>query len=112
MSVAVVLFVGVFLLIENNNSPNTEIKIDERTIFINENSYIFGDFESFSIIDVGNGATLLRFHPKKTMATRIEIPVPADINGAQLREFLLAILPENTQSTFSGTDAIAHLTKI
>lgn len=88
MSGVILLFVGVFLLIENNSLDVTSVTIDNQEISINDTKYSFKEFESFAIVPVASEVYFLRFFPKKRFSNRLEIPISDEINIAQLTEFL------------------------
>lgn len=107
MSIASLLFAGVFLLIENNNVPMTEVNIDSNWIFLNEENYNWDNFVSFSIFNVGN-LKMIRFVSKNKIANILEFPIPPDIDTIELSDFISRIIPE----TKIQANTIDNLTRI
>lgn len=111
LSIVVVLFAGVFLLIENNATPTSNISIDENFIQIDGRYHQWRDFSSFALLTVNNIMYLELFFVKK-FSPPIQIPVNTEnININDLYNFLVNILPENENIT-SNFNTLAHMTQI
>lgn len=65
LSIVVFIFVGVYILIENNAPENTQIVVDEHGININGGFYDYPSIEEFSIIYENRKPIFLRLKVKK-----------------------------------------------
>lgn len=95
LSIVVFIFVGVYLLIENNAPENTQIIVDEHGININGGFYDYPSIEEFSIIYENRKPIFLRLRVKKQGLSTIDIDLTQDVNSYELRAFLLGYLPES-----------------
>lgn len=112
LSVVVVLLIGTFILIENNDAEATQVNIDEYQITIGGTKYFWWDFSQFSVVVSEWHAVFLRLIPKRKIATVLTIPFSVEVNVLELREFLLNILPEDTNNELTGVDALLFASKI
>lgn len=112
LSIAVFLFAGTYILIENNTTPVTPVKIESDHIIVESSRHEMRDFESFSILLVRDKPVLLRLFPKKRFGVTLDIPITPDVPVHDLKEFLALRLEENTSAEFTGTDAFVHLTRL
>lgn len=111
MSIASLLFAGVFLLIENNSTPMTEIMVQKDWIYIDNNFYDWNDFYSFSILTIWN-LRVIRFFSKNKIANIVDIPISPEIDHILLSEFISTIIPENKDSKVTTIDNIARIMQI
>ena len=95
LSVVVFIFVGVYILIENNAPENTQIVVDEHGVNINGGFYDYPSIEEFSIIYENRKPIFLRLRVKKQGLSTIDIELTQDVNSYELRAFLLGYLPES-----------------
>jgi hypothetical protein len=65
LSIVVFIFVGVYILMENNAPEMTQIAVDENGININGGFYDYPSIEEFSIVYDNRKAILLRLKLKK-----------------------------------------------
>lgn len=65
LSIVVFIFIGVYLLMENNAPEITQIAVDEDGININGGFYDYPSIEEFSIVYDNRKAILLRLKLKK-----------------------------------------------
>lgn len=111
MSIASLLFAGVFLLIENNSTPMTEIMVQKDWIYIDNNFYDWNDFYSFSILTIWN-LRVIRFFSKSKIANIVDIPISPEIDHILLSEFISTIIPENKDYKATTIDNIARIMQI
>lgn len=95
LSIAVFIFVGVYLLIENNAPESTMIVVDENGININGGFYDFPSVEDFSIVYDNRKPIFLRLKLKKKGMSTLDIELTQDVNSQELRSFLLQYVPES-----------------
>ena len=112
MSIVAVLFSGTYILIENNSSDVTEVKIDEKKLQVNETIYYWENFESFSIIEANGAPLFLRLYPKKKIGTTIDVPFTEKVHIEEVRSLLLSVLEENENTQIGKMDTLIYLSKL
>ncbi|MDD2891618.1 MAG: hypothetical protein PHQ95_01515 [Candidatus Gracilibacteria bacterium] len=95
LSIVVFIFIGVYLLMENNAPEITQIAVDEDGININGGFYDYPSIEEFSIVYDNRKAILLRLKLKKKGLNTIDIDMTPDVNSYELRTFLLQYIQES-----------------
>lgn len=110
LSIVALLFPGVYILMENNNSPLASVKIDEAGVHVDESHYFFSDMESFALIRIDNIPSILRIKQTKTLAPLIDIPLSPEIDTGVLQDFLLQHVAEDKNAKFTNADAFIHMT--
>lgn len=95
LSIVVFIFVGVYLMMENNAPENTRIAVDENGININGGFYDYPSIEEFSIVYDNRKPILLRLRLKKKGLNTVDIDLTQDVNSYELRNFLLQYIPES-----------------
>ncbi|PIQ11397.1 hypothetical protein COW06_01345 [Candidatus Gracilibacteria bacterium CG12_big_fil_rev_8_21_14_0_65_38_15] len=95
LSIVVFIFVGVYLMMENNAPEVTQIAIDENGININGGFYDYPSIEDFSIVYDNKKPIFLRLRLKKRGLNSIDIDLTQDVNSYELRNFLLQYIPES-----------------
>jgi hypothetical protein len=97
---------------ENNAAPMTHVEIDEHSVRVGGSVYELRDIEKFSIISVTNVPSFLRIIPRKKLSPVIDIPLSHDVVAMELRDFLLAYIEEDKNTTLSNTDTIIHAMRL
>lgn len=95
LSVVVFIFIGVYLMMENNAPESTTIGVDENGVNINGGFYDYPSIEDFSIVYDNRKPILLRLRLKKKGLNTIDIDLTQDVNSYELRNFLLQYIPES-----------------
>jgi hypothetical protein len=75
MSVAAFLFAGVYIMIENNSTPLTDVHVTENGIQVESTFYPYGDLVSFALVYEEQIPRLLRLSLRKGISTTIDIPL-------------------------------------
>ncbi|MBS9784196.1 hypothetical protein KGV55_02490 [Candidatus Gracilibacteria bacterium] len=112
MSVTVFLVAGIYLLVENNTTPTTEVEMEEGIFTIDENVYEFRDYVYFAIIAKAKNQKIIRLVPNSKLGTVIDIPLSSDVNPIELREWLATQLDENPDMKLSKTDKLIDIAKL
>ncbi len=112
MSVTVFLVAGIYLLVENNTTPTTEVEMEEGIFTIDENVYEFRDYVYFAIITKAKNQKIIRLVPNSKLGTVIDIPLSSDANPIELREWLATQLDENPDMKLSKTDKLIDIAKL
>lgn len=95
LSIVVFIFVGVYLMMENNAPESTQILVDENGINIDGGFYDYPSIEDFSIVYDNRKPIFLRIRLKKKGMSTIDIELTQDVNSFELRNFLLQYVPES-----------------
>lgn len=95
MSIVIFIFVGVYMLMENNAPESVQIAVDENGINIGGNFYDYPKIEEFSIVYDNKIAILLRLKTKKRGMHHIDIDLTRDVNPAELRSYLAQYIVES-----------------
>ncbi|MDD2916309.1 MAG: hypothetical protein PHH70_00490 [Candidatus Gracilibacteria bacterium] len=95
LSVVVFIFVGVYLMMENNAPEMTQIAVDENGININGSFYDYPSVTEFSIVYDNRKPIFLRLALKKKGLNTVDIELTQDINSYELRNFLLQYIQES-----------------
>ncbi|MBX9809082.1 hypothetical protein K2X92_01705 [Candidatus Gracilibacteria bacterium] len=112
MSVVAFLFTGVYLLMENNSAPTTEVNISEQGIHVGGSYYDYINYSRFSMISIGNVPSFIRLYPTKKIAALIDIPLSSEVNPMEIRKFLQSVMEEDSNNTISNADALIHAMKL
>ncbi len=94
MSIVIFIFVGVYMLMENNAPESVQISVDENGINIGGNFYDYPKIEEFSIVYDHKVAILLRLKTKKRGMHHIDIDLNSEVNPAELRSYLSQYIVE------------------
>lgn len=81
-------------------------------IKIDETVYEFKDFLYFGMIAKNANQKFVRFVPRGKLSLLLDIPLGADVNPIELREWLATQLEENTDMKMTQADKIINLTKL
>ena len=97
MSIVIVLFVGVYMLYENNSPDVVSVTIDQTGIRMDQFLYEYAKVASFRIMYVQQTPFLLRIHLREAvaMSSKLDIKLTNTIDSNELRQFLLGYLPEH-----------------
>lgn len=95
LSIVVFIFVGVYIMIENNAPDVTQIAVDENGININGSFYDYPSMEEFSIVYDNRKPIFLRLRMKQKGLNTIDIDLTQDVNSYELRNFLLQYIKES-----------------
>ncbi len=112
MSIVVFLFAWVYILMENNALPTTQIHINEWGISIGTSRYDYPSIVSFSVISISGVPTYLRLKIRKKIAPVLDIPLTQDVNPVALKEFLIQYIDEDETASLSNSDAIIHAMRL
>lgn len=88
LSVAVVIFAGVYLLIENNSPDTVEAFVNQDGVGVDSSFYDFGQIESFSLVFDGKVPKFLNIMLRKKALRFVQIPLNSEVNSSELRAFL------------------------
>ncbi len=112
MSIASFLFAGVYILMENNANPLTQVEIHEHAIRVNESTFSYDNIQKFSILSHEGTPILLRLYLKKAFSPLIDIPFTTDVPVYELKEFLLQYLEYDDTATFTKSDHLINIMKL
>ena len=112
MSVVVLIFAGVYLLVENNSPDTVHVEVNENGIGLEETFYDYGKIDSFAYVYEGAKPLFLRLHLKSKMLRMVDVPLNADVNPAEMRAYLATFLPESEQSELSFTERLVHVFRL
>lgn len=112
MSVAAFLFAGVYIMIENNSTPLSDVHVTEQGVQVESTFYPYADMLYFSLVYEEGIPRLLRLGMKKWITTLIDIPLTSDVNPQVLRSFLLGYLEESDKTEFSKTDKVIRAMRL
>ena len=112
MSIVSFLFAWVYILIENNALPTTNVLVDEWWITVGPTRFDYPSIESFSLIAVGWIPTYLRIKLRKKIGAPIDIPLTQDVNPVALKNFIVSYIEEDATAVLSNSDAIIHAMRL
>lgn len=113
MSIVIFIFVGVYVLVENNAPDTARIEVNENGIGIGNSFYDYPKIEEFSIVYDSGKAVLLRLKMKNRGMRYIDVDLNQDVNPAELRGFLAQYLPESeTGGELTSTERLTRYLKI
>jgi len=112
MSVVSFLFAGVYLLMENNSTPTTEVHVLEWGIQVGGSYYEYASYRQFSMISVWGTPSFIRLFPIKKLSPLIDIPLSSEVDNISLRSYLASVMEENKNNTLSNADALIHAMKL
>lgn len=112
MSIVVFLFSGVYLLMENNSTPITQVDITDRGIQVGGSFYQYSQFSKFAMISIADAPSFIRFYPIRTLSPVIDIPLSPEVDSTELRGYLSGIMQEEKNNTLSNADALIHAMKL
>ncbi len=112
MSVVSFLFAGVYLLIENNSTPTTQVEVLERGIQVWWSFYDYMAFSRFAMVTISDIPTFIRLYPNRKLAPLIDIPLSSEIDNWELRKYLSQYMLEEYNNTISNADALIHAMKL
>lgn len=103
LSVVVVIFSGVFLLIENNAPDSVLVSVNENGIGIGTDFYDYGIVSSFALIFDAGAPIYLRLKLNKKSIRTIDIDIPPGSDVSNLRAYLAGYAEEakDAELTFS-----------
>lgn len=106
MSIVVFIFVGVYILFENNSSPQVEVTVNEEWVQIGKVFYEYQKISEFSILYHDKVPVYVRFHFRKWLIPQIDVRLTQDVNPQELREYLLQFIAENENEELTSVDYI------
>ena len=112
MSVVAFLFAGVYILMENNATPTTQVEVTDRAIVISGTRYEMTDIEKFALLKNGDDYVMLRIFLKKSFSAMIDIPLTEEVDAYGLKDFLELSLPFDTTADWNKTDRLIHAMKL
>lgn len=112
MSVVSFLFAGVYLLIENNSSPTTQVDVLERGIQVGWSFYEYSAFSRFAIVSMSGVPAFIRIYPIAKIAAIIDIPLSQEVDVGLLRDYLVTVMEEEHNNTATNADTLIHAMKL
>lgn len=112
MSVVSFLFAGVYILMENNSSPITQVEVTSAGIKVDATFYDYGSLAKYAIVYVGEQPLYLRLTPHKKLSTIVDVPLTEDVDSVELRAYLGSHLEEEKDVKFSNSDALIHVMRL
>lgn len=107
LAVVVFIFVGVYMLIENNAPDTVQVEVNENGILVAENFYDYAKIESFGIIYNGSAPYILRIKLRSKGFRLLDLYMRPDIiNTAELRAYLVSFLQEDEKSELSTSERL------
>ncbi len=112
MSVVAFLFAGVYLLMENNSTPITQVYMTERGIQVAESFYEYSAFARFAIISIANVPAFIRLYPSRKLAAIIDIPLSHEVDIAPIRDYLATVMQEEKNNSATHADTLIHAMRL
>jgi hypothetical protein len=112
MSVVAFLFAWVYLLMENNSTPTTQVDVSDRGIQVGGSFFEYSAYSRFAIVSIADIPSFIRLYPIRKLAPIIDIPLSHDIDSAPIRSFLSEIMEEEHNNTASNADTLIHAMKL
>ena len=112
MSVVSFLFAGVYLLMENNSTPQLQVDVTERGIQVGGSFYDYTQFSRFAMVSRDNTPAFIRLYPVRKLSPIIDIPLSTEISPVDLRAYLASVMEEEHNNTISNADALIHAMKL
>lgn len=112
MSVVSFLFAGVYLLMENNTAPTTEVHILENGIQVGASFYEYGAYSKYTIMNISNVPSFIRLYPIRKLSPLIDIPLTSEIDISELRGYLASVMEEDYNNNASNADTLIHAMKL
>lgn len=112
LSIATILLVGVYILIENNAPDVTYIEINNDGILIGEDFYEYPKIELFGIVYNKKNPRYLRIRLKGHGIKTIDIDFDQSIPASEVRVFLSQFIPEADRAELSLSETIIQLLKM
>lgn len=112
MSIVIILFCGVYLLIDNNDDDIVQVSIDDNGVTINAALYEYAKIASFGVIYDNNVPILLRLHLVSKTQPQFDIHLPAELHAPSLRTFLQEYIQESEQNGLSLLDRVLRILQL
>lgn len=112
MSIVVFLFAWVYILKENNSTPQMEVQVTSEGIQVHKTFYEYAKISKFAVLYDDGVARILRLTMKKWITAVIDIPLTPDVNPIELRSILSEVIVEDTEAEFSGSDKIIQAMRL
>lgn len=112
MSVVVFLFAGVYLLMENNSTPMTQVQLTERGIKVAESFYEYTAYSRFAIVSLAGNPTFIRLYPIRKLAPIIDIPLSHEVDIESLHKYLVTVMEEEQNNSATHADTFIHAMKL
>jgi hypothetical protein len=110
LSLVVIIFVGVYLLIENNAPDSVEVTVDENGIGIGSDFYDYPKIENFAIVYDDGKPVLLRILLNIRGIRLIDVDLPEGaVNAADLRAFLSGYANESKNTDLGTIERITRM---
>lgn len=106
MSIVVFLFAGVYILMENNATPNMTVMVNDRVVQIGWSHYELDKLAKFTILTRDGTPAILRIWIKKSLTSTIDIPLTAELDGYELKDFLSQYVTYDSEAEFTKSDRI------
>ncbi|MCK9272168.1 hypothetical protein M0P65_01345 [Candidatus Gracilibacteria bacterium] len=112
MSIVIFMFIGVYILIENNTPDLIDIEINESGIKVGDTFYDYPKIEKFSIIYNKNTPVYLRLRLRVRGFKLLDLPITSDVNAAGVRAFLSDYVEEDEKGEIGAIDRILNYLKL
>jgi len=113
MSIVIFIFVGVYILVENNAPEKIIVKVNENGIDLGGGFYDYPKIEEFSIVYDQGKAVILRLRMKARGLRHIDVDLSPDVNSAELRAYLSGYIIESENGgELTSTERLTRYLKI
>lgn len=112
MSIVAFLFAWVYILMENNSIPVTNVDINERMVRVNDTIYEMDKIDRFTLLSNEGNYVMLRLFIKNGISPIIDIPLTAEVDSTGLKDFLSGILTYDADADWTRTDKIIHTMRL
>lgn len=106
MSVVVLVFAGVYVLVENNSPDVVRVEVDENGVRIGNSFYDYAKIEQFALFFADSTPFLLRLRMKTLGLREIDLKLTPDMNAAELRGFLGQYIPQDENAELSFMEQV------
>jgi hypothetical protein len=110
MAIVILIGAGVYLLFQSQPSRDVKIIVSEIGIKIGEIFYPYSDLKSF-YLEYRPPVRRIYFSKKGNLNLRFTFDLPADLDPAKLREYLLTQLQEEEESEQSFLENFLNFIK-
>ncbi len=113
MSVVVILFVGVYLLYENNASETVRVVMDEGGVSVGDMRYEYQRLAKFLIVFLDREPVFLRLVVRGTFGGQVDLRIDANAPISDIRTYLGAQGIEDAgDENLSGMDKWLYILKV
>jgi hypothetical protein len=112
MSIVVFLFAWVYIMMENNATPTTEVSINDHVIQVAGTTYNLDMIDRFTLLSNEWEYVMLRLFLKKWISVLIDIPLTSEVDSVWLKAFLSEFITYDTDASWTKSDRLIHTMRL